>query len=370
MDLNDNISQFMASQRRLLISAFGIHIGGGLVLFRSLLLASRDITRKVALDARMPADAFVQAAEGGVQLAHVPKSFLARLRSVLQIGREASHGDIFLCFNSLPPLARSRAKVIVYVQAPHFFGAHAGIRYARTVALRLLVERLWFWYGSRYVDEFWVQTPTMASLLTAKHPAVTVKVLPLIDEKLADLLQTQRLNTACSGSDKDYSRYDFFYPADAVGHKNHIQLLRAWHILDRSGHHPRLTLTLSQDEFYAVHRLAGIRVGELTQIINIGRQARLAVLDRLEKSSALIFPSPAETFGLPMLEATSLGVPIIASERDFVRDVCTPQESFDPSSARSIADAVVRFVEGKSAKPLQTYSPGEFVTLLNATGHE
>lgn len=59
----------------------------------------------------------------------------------------------------------------------------------------------------------------------------------------------------------------------------------------------------------------------------------------------MIFPLLAETFCLPMLEAKAIGLPIIASGRDFVRDVCTPTETFEPTSPRSIAAAVERFMD-------------------------
>ncbi|RYH16174.1 MAG: glycosyltransferase family 1 protein, partial [Alcaligenaceae bacterium] len=70
-------------------------------------------------------------------------------------------------------------------------------------------------------------------------------------------------------------------------------------------------------------------------------------LEEMGRSSALIFPSVAETFGLPMLEARAGQLPIIASERDFVRDVCNPQQTFDPASPHSIARAVLRFMDGE-----------------------
>ena len=56
----------------------------------------------------------------------------------------------------------------------------------------------------------------------------------------------------------------------------------------------------------------------------------------------IVFPSYFESFGLPLVEANALDLDIIASELDYVRDVCIPQETFDPHSARSIARAVLR----------------------------
>jgi glycosyltransferase involved in cell wall biosynthesis len=59
-------------------------------------------------------------------------------------------------------------------------------------------------------------------------------------------------------------------------------------------------------------------------------------------AGALIFPSTAESFGLPLLEAVAAGLPILASESDYVRDIVEPVQTFDPRSAVSIMRAVSR----------------------------
>jgi glycosyltransferase involved in cell wall biosynthesis len=79
-------------------------------------------------------------------------------------------------------------------------------------------------------------------------------------------------------------------------------------------------------------------------IINLGPLKREEVFERLKDSNGLIFPSRAETFGLPLLEAMATRTPILASELDFSRDVCTPDQTFDPCSRLSIARAVERHV--------------------------
>ena len=40
------------------------------------------------------------------------------------------------------------------------------------------------------------------------------------------------------------------------------------------------------------------------------------------KKSILLFPSYDETFGLPLIEASSIGTPIVASNKDFVKEIC------------------------------------------------
>ena len=77
-------------------------------------------------------------------------------------------------------------------------------------------------------------------------------------------------------------------------------------------------------------------------------------------SKALIFPSVFESFGLPLVEAQAFGLPILAAERDYVRDVITPVESFDPESAVSIARAVMRHLS-LPQKPTILMSASEFL---------
>jgi glycosyltransferase involved in cell wall biosynthesis len=59
---------------------------------------------------------------------------------------------------------------------------------------------------------------------------------------------------------------------------------------------------------------------------------------------ALIYPSTFESFGLPLIEARQAGLPVLASELDYVRDILDPEQVFDPESAISIARAVKRFI--------------------------
>jgi glycosyltransferase involved in cell wall biosynthesis len=79
-----------------------------------------------------------------------------------------------------------------------------------------------------------------------------------------------------------------------------------------------------------------------------GNSDQMAIL--YAQSSVLIYPSLFESFGLPLLEARQVGLPIIAAERDYVRDVVEPVESFDPESSSSIARAVLRH-RGLIAEP-------------------
>ena len=67
-----------------------------------------------------------------------------------------------------------------------------------------------------------------------------------------------------------------------------------------------------------------------------------------------------ESYGLPLVEASQYGIPIIASELDYVRDVVDPIESFDPNSAKSISRSVIRFLKMEEKKT-EIITPVEFI---------
>lgn len=324
--------------KKILISAFGIHSGGGAVLLKALLENFTGNLGSSALDSRLNIDGIKNLPN---QIKWVPKSFIARLRSLYTLSKECQKNDTLFCFNSLPPFIRTDGRVVVYVHAPHFVGFHTGISYDLTTRIRFLIERLWFKLGSRYVDEYWVQTESMKIGIRNIYPNTVVKIMPFVDDHLAKTLSEK--NTPIN-IDK-IAKATFFYPADGVGHKNHVTLLKAWEILAKKFKYqcPHLLLTLNKKNIDYFYSIADISEA-IPYVKNLGKLNRHEVIEQLNISSALIFPSRAETFGLPLLEALVALKPILASERDFVRDVCSPTQTFDPESPRSIARAVERYL--------------------------
>lgn len=344
----------------ILLSAFGIHIGGGLVLLQALLRAGSGAWKSVALDARLEAPE-----ADGLAGERVPPSILARIAALRRLARRAEAGDVLFCFNSLPPLARPArgVRVVCYVHAPHFVGAHRGVRYAPVTRLRIAIERIWFAMGMRNCDEFWVQTPTMAQALLHEHPGARVQVVPFVDDGLFAALHDEPARADPPAAAPDQAT--FFYPAEFVGHKNHSTLVQAWDLLGKRGCQARLQLTLRPPELAALH-IERPELASLEKVTNLGRLTRAQVLDAMRASSAMLFASRAETFGLPLLEAAAHGVPVLAAEKDFVRDVCEPAQTFDPASPHSIADAVLRFLGRCADRRVKVLSARQVIERLLA----
>jgi glycosyltransferase involved in cell wall biosynthesis len=95
-------------------------------------------------------------------------------------------------------------------------------------------------------------------------------------------------------------------------------------------------------------------------VTNAGELPHQDILSLYQKAGAIIYPSTFESFGLPLIEARQAGLPVLASELDYVRDVLNPEQTFDPESSKSIARAVKRFM-GKEEQVLPLRDVHDFI---------
>ncbi len=330
---------------RFILYAPGIHTGGGLALLTALLTSAQidSPSTTLLLDAR--ALAHGQPTGRAVTIPIRP-SIAGRLKAERQLQRLARPDDTLLCLHSLPPLLPTRARTLCFVQNILHLGGHTLRDYPLKTRLRLQAERLIGRLLRSRVDTYLVQTRSMADRLRQWHGANPhIRIAPFVPP-LAD---------AGAPGEPEAGLTDFVYVADGLPHKNHLHLVAAWVLLADAGIRPRLTLTLTQRDARLRDRILTLSREHQLNIDIRGALPHDEVCALYRASGALIYPSYAESLGLPLLEAAQFGVPIIASERDYVRDVCRPTETFDPDSPRSIARAVRRFLSVEEApQPLLT----------------
>jgi len=349
------------SQRKLGIHASSVHSGGGLVLLRYLLQAVKaEELAYLILDRRAQGAIKVPA---GVGCRWFEPTLASRFSAELALRSQASRANAVLCLGALPPLFRLQSRVAVFVQNRLIIDTTSLRQHGARSRLRIAVERRWFRTCAGHADRFIVQTPSMAALLErCVGNRVPISVLPFAENRESVARSSGPIAATRP------ARYDFIYVASGDAHKNHAKLVAAWRILAEEGIFPTLCLTLDVEKDGRLWReISGSAERFGLKIENAGLRPSTDMAALYESSRALIFPSTAESLGLSLVEARRFGLPVIASELDFVRDTLDPEESFDPRSETSIARAVKRFLH-RPLPPAQLLSARQFLTAVLEDG--
>ena len=347
------------STGRLILFAPSAHTGGGLVLLADILQAPSLPPAVAFVDAR--AHERLAALAGGRSIEFVPVQPSIRGRLVAQhsLRRVAAAGDTVLCLQGLPPLFPSPARVVVFQQNRLLIEGADLSAYPPKTRLQIALSRVAGRLLRGRVAAWFVQTASMRRALLAWHGGdPDVRVLPFSGsgDGVGPLASAGAGSTTGAGP----RRWDFVYVSDGVPHKNHRRLIEAWGLLAGQGFRPSLALTLGARDAGLTRWIDAQAAAQGLQVTNLGHLGHDAVLGLYRSAGALVFPSLLESFGLPLVEASRLGVRIVASERDYVRDVCVPVQTFDPLSAVSIARAVRRVLEDPEM-PQPVRSAAEFV---------
>ncbi len=314
---------------------------------------SGSIASIVLLDSRM---LIPDGMSASIQVKRVKPSVIERFKAEQWLGDNVRAGDIVLCFGNLPPLFKLKGRAVVFLQNRYLIDDVQLNGFPLGVRLRLAMERLWLSTRMKNVDEFVVQTPSMKRLLEKKSAGkIPVRMLPFMLELSC---YSRSVPKAVQQENCDF---DFVYVASGEPHKNHKRLLEAWCLLAAEGVYPSLCLTLDETCFATLCQEIAVR-SQLhgLKVTNAGELSHQDVLSLYKKAGAAIYPSDFESFGLPLIEARQAGLPILASELDYVRDVLDPEQTFDPESPTSIARAVKRFM-GVDESPLPLMDAKKFM---------
>ncbi len=340
---------------RLIINATNVHTGGGKTLLNDILEVLDEkyqcqlfLDERFDLPDKLPQNIFVH---------RIAPTFSKRLIGEWQLRKFVRSGDVVLCLGNMPPLFQLKGDVFVFVQNRYVVEKRRLKGFSIPARARITVERLWFIWRKKQVKRFIVQSVTMKRILEGR-----VRKSAIIMPFIKDAQGYKR--TLPSLSVKNRCAYDFLYVASGDPHKNHRCLIDAWILLAGEGLRPSLCLTLNANKYRSLCAwIEEIKQTFNLNIENIGELSHSHVLKLYKESRALIYPSVFETIGLPLIEARCAGLPILASEMDYVRDVVDPEQTFDPESAISIARAVKRFL-GKSEQFLPLTDPKTFIETL------
>ena len=333
-----------------IIHAPNVHQGGGRTLLLSLLEAAGNFPCIAILDERLELPPCLPPS---LTVIRVRPTLAGRLIGEWRLRCMARAGYAILCFGNLPPLFDCAGPVTVFLQNRYLLGRHDLSTFPLRTRMRLVAERLWLRLRLTNRTQFLVQTPTMARevVSTLGIQARTIPFLPSDD---------------FGGVAENIRRFDFLYVASGEPHKNHRCLIEAWQLLARDGIFPSLCLTLDRErDGRLLEWIKSQSQEHCLRVENVGQISKGELAQCYLTSAALIYPSTMESLGLPLFEAARAGLPILAPELDYVRDVAVPVQTFDPNSAVSIARAVRRYLD--VAEPVvRPSSPAAFLDAVRA----
>ena len=334
---------------KIFVNASNIHTGGGKVILYDFLSAIKyfdQIKFNIYIDSRFD---FTEFERKNVSFTKIKKR--QRFLVCFEIEKQTHNDDIVIYLTNIPPIIRHKCKTILMLQNRFVIDYFSLSGFSSLTKIRINVEKILFFINKNNVDYIVVQSNSMSSVLQKK--GIDKNKLLIIAYKNIDE-QEEITNVNHRGQNNIFLNVSSDDP-----HKNHKNLIEAWCLLSEENIYPKLILTIDKNtNLYSSIIKKVDKYGLNVDIIpNLERKK---ILNLYKQSSALIFPSFFESYGLPLVEANHYKLPVIASELDYVRDILDPVETFDPNSAKSISRSVKRFLNIKEKKT-DIVAPVEFI---------
>ena len=206
--------------------------------------------------------------------------------------------------------------------------------------IKYIIERKIFKYNLKYVDKVIVQTGSMKDQLVLTYPE--------LQDRIAVIPQPAPvwcLNNKINNESLYENQVRLFYPAAGYPHKNHKVIAdMATFLGSQQSLIKELIVTLNEAE-------GKVLLSSIPWVKNVGRIGTSECLKRYHNTDALFFPSLLESYGLPLVEAMTLDIPILCADLPYARWLCEEQAIYfkptDPSSAwRAVEELHQRLQNG------------------------
>ena len=312
----------------LLIDAIYINDSGGKILLDYLLQELEKTDKKCIylLDSRVEDKVFFL--KNSTNEVHFLEASLYK-RHMFYLKNRNRFSSV-LCFGSLPPSIKLKAKVYTYMHSDLYIKVPKDS--SRKFKFLFFLKRKVLQFLEKNTDFWMLQTETVAKNFKNKFNISENKILQMpfypIMRKNDNVIREK--NT-------------FLFVSNAVPHKNHIRLINAFCKFYDREKKGKLIITVDFSYQHLIE-LIDEKQKKGYPILNVGFIERENLADIYSSAEFLIYPSLAESFGLGLAEAIDGGCKVIAADLPYTYQVCNPSLTFNPYSIDSIESAIIKSV--------------------------
>lgn len=324
---------------KIAVSAYNIHQGGGKVVLEAFLKEMTELGHEVTcyVDERLEINFNKY---GSVTFFRIKPKIIKRLQAELLFKKIAKNFERIYFLGNLPPLFKLDTEVNLFLQNRLLVTKPFISTGTLKTFLRSLLEFFWFRANLRHVDFLEVQTSSMKKATISIFPSEKTRIRNYVNyfelEEFRRKFQAMGLKKIPNS---------FVYIASPHPHKNIKRLIIAFSKIHSEKTQYSLHINLPEkDKSFLLSQEKKVN------LIRIDSSEREDILKKIYTAEYLIFPSLIESLGLPLIEAEALGTKIIASNRDFVFDVCSPSYVFDPQDIESITGILNEVLKERGKK--------------------
>lgn len=198
---------------------------------------------------------------------------------------------------------------IVLVHQPNLIYPSINPYSSKSIGFR--ISRFLFSLNQKYAKKIIVQTGAMAEDMIASYPSIKNKII-ISPQPVPNWLSKDRRKI-----DRITNKIILFYPAAFYPHKKHHFLLELNQYFIKNNIHVsdfEIWLTLKDDEFKIFEEVRFLK--------NLGRLPSSEMNKKYSEVDALLFLSSMESYGLPIIEALTLNLPILVADFKYSKWLC------------------------------------------------
>lgn len=271
--------------------------------------------------------------------------------------RYSKNFETFFCFGNVPPPIRVPIKFVYIYFQNILLIRNKNTGYNIGNRIKIFLKTTYIKAKDRANYSWIVQTSEVKRTLMKrlKVEPDRVFIIPFFQENLF-----KKCNFQLTENNKR-----FLYVADGSKQKNHKKLLEAWNIINtKKLVDLELHLTVPEQSG-RLFNIINEFINKGCNIINHGCCSSDQIYKLYERCNYLIFPSLAESFGLPLIEAALAGCQVIASDLPFVHTIIKPLWAFDPHDANNIANVVLNIDDNSPAQRTEIKVENQISDLVN-----